>query len=67
MLPKRRFSMGPLVLFLVDRQNYAEWPLHESCNKAQRAPGPGSVGLIGSSFLGPRNSSFGEHKLKKTV
>jgi hypothetical protein len=42
--------MGPLVLFLVYRQNYTEWPLHESCNKAQRAPGPGSVGLIGSSF-----------------
>jgi hypothetical protein len=28
MLPKRRFSMGPLGLFLVDRRSYMQWSLH---------------------------------------
>ena len=32
---RRPGKAGPLGFFLVDRRNYTEWPLHESCNKAQ--------------------------------
>jgi len=39
-------------------------PYTNRVTKPNEHRGPGSVGLIGSSFLGPRNSSFGEHKIK---
>ena len=33
--PQTKILNGSTGLFLVDRRNYTEWPLHESCNKAQ--------------------------------